>query len=358
MFMNAIGHYNFARMQRISIRSSYCIACFIASVMVFSMFLQVKINGFSAVMFGEMIYGKAHKPWAYRALLPFCVRITTSAIPEDLRNSLNQKMWENNRFIRFNKRWQWEKSLITEYIIASIFMYLALGGFFFSLRYLFGSVYEAPTKLLDFTSLFALLALPVMFRYYSYIYDFPNLFFFTLCLALMIRNEWLLFLLVYTLSCFNKETTILLTMLFAIYFWCCSLPPLKNPLLRKLILIQIGIYFTARLMLFYFFHSNPGMFVGINLLKHNLSMFPYPIGTAVGFLLIIMAILYKWEEKPLFLKCGLWMLLPLVLLCLLFGWLDEMRDYYEVYPVVILLMAHTIGDILQWKAVPRVIPSP
>jgi len=46
------------------------------------------------------------------------------------------------------------------------------------------------------------------------------------------------------------------------------------------------------------------------------------------------------------------------LLCLLFGWLDEMRDYYEVYPVVILLMAHTIGDILQWKAVPRVIPSP
>ena len=79
-------------------------------------------------------------------------------------------------------------------------------------------------------------------------------------------------------------------------------------------------------------------------------MSPYNIGTAIGFLTVITMILYQWEEKPLFLRCGLWMLLPLVSLCFFFGWLDELRDYYEVYPIITLLMAHTLGDILGWKA--------
>ncbi len=164
--MLATGIDSFARLQRMGIRSLYFTGCFIASIIVFSMFLNIKINGLKPAMFGDMIYGKAYKPWTYRALLPFCVRFTTAAIPEDLRNLLNQKVWNNNRFIRFNKSWQWEKTLITEYMVACIFMYLALGGFFFSLRYLFVSVCEAPAKLLDFTSLLALLGLPVMFNYY------------------------------------------------------------------------------------------------------------------------------------------------------------------------------------------------
>ena len=320
------------------------------------MFLLVQINGLKPVMFGDMIYGKAYKPWAYRALLPFCVRITTSAIPEALKTSLNQKVWDNRMFVRFNKRFNWEKSLITEYMVACIFMYLALGGFFFAIRYLFTSVYDAPAKLLDFTSLFALLGLPVMFNYYSYIYDFPNLLFFTLCPVLMLRNKWKSFLLVYTLACLNKETTILITFLFVIYSLRSSVPPLHKTLTIRILLIQIGIYIIVRLILFYFFHENIGVFVTIRFLKHNIFLIPYTLGNAIGYLVIVVSILYKWQEKPFFLKCGLLMGVPLVLLCLLFGWLDELRDYYEVYPVVILLMAHTIGDILQWKAVPRAIP--
>jgi hypothetical protein len=308
-------------------------------------------------MFGDMIYGTAWKPWVYRALLPFCVRITTSALPEDLKSTLNQKIWDNKKFTRFNERWHWEKTFLTEYLIACVFMYLALVGFFFALRYLFISVYEAPAKLLDFTSLLALLGLPVMFNYYSYIYDFPNLFLFTFCLALMIRNKWLIFFIVYTLACFNKETAILLTLLCALYSWRCSLQTSNKPLMIQTLVIQIAIYITVRLILSYFFHENPGNFVGIKLLKHNLSLPPYTLGNAVGYLLITLTILYKWEEKPLFLKCGLWMLLPLVLLCLLLGWVDELRDYYEAYAVIILLMAHTIGDIVQWRAVPRAIPN-
>lgn len=340
---------------KVGMRFVYFVGCFIVSVLIFSMFLHVRINGFGGSMFGAMIYGKAPKPWVYRALLPFGVLTVASAVPKEAKSSLNQRIWESEAFKKLNKRWRWEESLLTEYLIACVFMYLSLVGFFFAFRYLFESIYKAPRMLLDSTSLLALLALPVMFRFYSYVYDLVTLFLFTLGLALMARNKWLLFFLIYTLACFNKETTILLTMLFVIYFWCCSMSRLDKPLFTRLLLVQIGIFLGVRLVLFYFFHDNPGKFVYLTLIKHNLTMAPYRIGSAVGFLFITLTILYKWKEKPLFLRCGLWMLVPLFSLCFFYGWLDELRDYYEVYPVVILLMAYTFGDILEWKAMPRMI---
>jgi hypothetical protein len=237
-------------------------------------------------------------------------------------------------------------------------MYLSLAGFFFAFRYLFKAVYEAPGKLLDLTSLVALLGLPIMFKYTSFIYDFSTLFLFTLGLALMARKKWTSFLAVYTLACFNKETTILLTMLYVIYFYCILAIRLEKPAFIKCLSAQISIYIIARAILNFFFYDNPGTFllgtVGV-LAKHNLSMSPYSI-EALAYLFIALMVLYKWEEKPLFLKCGLWILPPLVVLCLFFGFLDELRDYYEAYPIVLLLMAHTMGDITGWKAKPRSIP--
>lgn len=335
-------------------RIVYFVGCFIASVLVFTMFLYVRINGFRGAMFGEMIYGTAPKPWVYRALLPFGINTVSSVIPQDVKTSINQRIWRSKKFQKLNDdRLWWEEHLISEYLIACLLMYFSLIGFFFAFRYLFKAVYQAPPALLDFTSLMALLGLPVMFSYYSYIYDFVTLFFFTLSLAFMARKRWALFLLVYTLACFNKETTILLTMLFGIYFWFCPLTRLDKPLFTQLLLMQVGIFFLVRLVLLYFFHDNPGKFFYLTLLNHNLTMPPYQMGSAVGFLFVVLMILYRWAEKPLFIKCGLWMVVPLIVLCFFYGWLDELRDYYEIYPIVLLLMAHTIGEILAWKATPR-----
>ena len=40
------------------------------------------------------------------------------------------------------------------------------------------------------------------------------------------------------------------------------------------------------------------------------------------------------------------MFLPLLILTLLIRYLDELRDYYEVYPIVIIFIAHGIARIL------------
>lgn len=323
------------------------------------MFLQVGINAFRCAKFGDMVYGRAWKPYVARAFVPFVIRTAVSVIPPEREKAINEKIWENKTFKLMNDKWRWEKAFLTEYLIGCIIMYLALVGFFFAFRYLFKTIYEAPDKLLDLTSLVALLGLPVMFKYTSFIYDFATLFLFTLGLALMAREKWIPFLLVYTLACFNKETTIFLTMLFVIYFWFCSCARLGKLLFVKVLSAQIGIYLIIRIVLIYFFHDNRGGFLldVISILaKHNLEMSPYSI-EAVCYLFIAIMILYKWKEKPAFLKCGLWILPPLLLLCLFFGYFDELRDYYEAYPIVLLLIAHTMGDIAGWKATSRITPA-
>lgn len=347
-------------LNKIYTRFVYYLVCFFASVIVFFMFLQVGINLFHPATFGNMVYGKACKPYVYRALVPFSIRITASAIPLKTRHALHEKIWEHKTFKIMNSaRWRWEKYFLTEYLIGCIVMYLLLIGFFFAFRYLFKTVYEAPDKLLDLTSLVALLGLPVMFKYTSFIYDFGTLFLFTLGLALMARKKWIPFLVVYTLACFNKETTILLTMLFVIYFYVMPAGRLDKPSVMKFLSAQIVIYSIVRAILNFFFYDNPGSFFldTISILAtHNLSMTPYSI-EALLYLFITLMVLYKWEEKPRFLKCGLWVLPILVVLCLFFGFLDELRAYYEAYPIVLLLMAYTMGDITGWKATSRIIPA-
>jgi hypothetical protein len=39
------------------------------------------------------------------------------------------------------------------------------------------------------------------------------------------------------------------------------------------------------------------------------------------------------------------MLAPLLGLTLFLGFIDEWRDYFEVYPVLVLLAAHTVGRL-------------
>jgi hypothetical protein len=53
-----------------------------------------------------------------------------------------------------------------------------------------------------------------------------------------------------------------------------------------------------------------------------------------------------WQEKPPILRDGLLTtLVPLVAACALFGFLDELRDYYEAYPIVVALVAPEVARL-------------
>src|SRR4030067_2989914 len=97
-------------------------------------------------------------------------------------------------------------------------MWASLFFFQLVLRATIKSVYNFPPWLSDFLPILAVIFLPAFFKYYTYLYDFPILFLFTLSLLLLIREKPIPFLLVFILATLNKETSILLAILFVMRF--------------------------------------------------------------------------------------------------------------------------------------------
>ncbi len=310
------------------------------------------INGYDRAMFPEMIYGTAWKPFVYRTLLPSAVSIVNQIVPEDVHKSLTENAETSEFSMLVLKKLNWESEFITEYILAIIFMWLFLFGFLYAFRRLLTEIYLSPDWFTNFISLTALLALPTMFQYYSYIYDFPTLFLFTLGLLLMIKHKWSYFLVLFFISCFNKETVILLTMIFAIHFY--KNEKVNYRLYFQLLAVQLIIFISVKILLYFLFLNNPGGLVEFHLLDRNYLIFNgYSLTAFVVWLIIILAIFSKWKAKPEFLKDALWIAVPLVILTFFLGYLDELRDYYEVFPIAFLLIAYNIASIFGIELTPK-----
>lgn len=299
------------------------------------------MTGLGACMYGDMIYGRAHKPFVYRVLMPGTVRLISAAIPQAVQESFNHRVWTNHNFqlVMAQFRRPWEERLLTQYFLGVGLMYLALLGFLLALRALIRSLYRAPRGYLDLMTLLALLCLPPFFKYYSYIYDFSALFLFTLGLVLIVRARWGLFLLVYLIGCLNKETTILLSLVFCLHVY--GHMPLRPAF--KLLAAQGVIYLAVKAGLQLAFHANQGGFVEFWLLRHNIFLGPYALADLMAWLALGGLVFAHWESKPRFLRRALWIAVPLFVLTAFLGLLDELRDYYEAFPIVLLLAAQSVA---------------
>ena len=301
------------------------------------------INDDKPSMFGDMIYGKASKPFVYRVLLPTTVRVLSAPVPQTLRNTISNKIENSISLNKLFKKLKWEKELAVEYSFAMLIMFLSLWGFSIAIRYLFILFYNSSSWFADSVSVLALLGLPTMFQYTSFIYDFPLLLLYTLGLIFLYKQDWLNFLIIFLVGCINKETTILLTLVFYIFYKSS----LKKELFNKLLIAQFAIFLLIKSLLYFIFKNNQGTFIEFHLIDHNLRLLTgYDLTLAAAVLGLILLVFYKWNEKPNFLKTSLWMFIPLVILTLFLGYLDELRDYYEVYPIVIIFITHSIARIL------------
>ena len=302
------------------------------------------INDDKPSMFGDMIYGKASKPFVYRVLLPATVRVLSAPVPQSLRNSISNNIEDNISLNKLFKKLKWEKELTVEYSFAMLIMFFSLWGFSFAIRYLFTLFYNTSSWVADSVSVLALLGLPTMFQYTSFIYDFPLLFLYTLGLIFLYKQDWSKFLIIFLVGCINKETTILLTLIFYIFYKS----GLEKELFNKLLIAQFAIFILVKSVLYFVFNNNPGTFIEFHLIDHNLRLLTgYDLTLAAAVLGLVLLVFYKWNEKPDYLITSLWMFVPLVVLTFFLGYLDELRDYYEVYPVVIIFIAHSIAKILE-----------
>jgi hypothetical protein len=308
--------------------------------------------------FLPMLDGTAARPYVYRALVPLSVSGLTRFVSDEQRAELRESLTEHHPVTRVldNLVPGWERDAAPEYILCLGLIWLSLVGFAYSLRYLASGVYAAPLIVIQLLPFLAYFGLPPSFEPYgSYLYDFTVLFLFTLGLGLLVRRKWLPYLLLFLVSCINKETTVLLALIFFLHF----LPKGRMPRGRflQLLVVQGVIFLAVRTGLQMTYAQNPGDPVEFHLLR-NIFKFPrYPIGFVVSSLVIIGFVLHDWRAKSAFLRTTFLMLVPLLGLTVFLGFLDELRDYYEVYAAGLLLMLPTLGGLFGIPIVQRKEPS-
>ncbi len=316
-------------------------AFFVFAVWVWGADTQMQaVNGDRRSTLDGLIYGTAHNPFVQRALVPFLTRMVHGAIPAGVREYVQAGFSASPKVQKEAGRLGWDLHFLTEYLIAFFLSFLALLLFPFVLRELFASLYDADERFISWVPLASLFALPPFFFIGThYIYDFPALLFFTLGLLLLVKRKWLVYYLVFAVGCFNKETMILLLLpLMLIY---------RGAFPRRLMGMHVALHallfgaIKGSLMLVY--ANNPGGAVEFHLFGnlHKLLL-PYSLGTLLSGVVIGLLIWFDFRAKHYVLRKAAWLLVPFLVLMFCFAWIDEARDLYELFPIYVLLMAHTI----------------
>jgi len=250
--------------------------------------------------------GTVYRPFAYRVLLPLLTDVAQRVVPLD--PTVYQIIW----------------------------MYVSFLGFIVVFRRL-AQTFWVPSRRLDYAVLFAIpLVIPWSIEV-RYFYDLPVLCLFTCGIVCMARRRWGWLLICYSAACFNKETTLLLTVMFAV----CYAQDCRRGWYWRQIGMQLGIYGCVRAALMYIFRNFPGQVVEYHVMDHILVYLHHPVKTcaclaAIGLFVLLM--LHDARSKPDFLKRALLATLPLmVVLYVLFGFPYEFRVFYEVYGLIILL---------------------
>lgn len=180
----------------------------------------------------------------------------------------------------------------------------------------------------------AVMACMLLFFYECKVYDLSSAMFFAFGLGLLVRRAWLRYLLVFALGCLNRETIVLLTLVFAVHYW----DRLDRKTWLTLLTLQLIIFVSLRLWLLTIFALSPGVPYWWRLTA-NLLIFQkdvkFMLWHLLGFGLVLSPCILRWQLQPIFIRQAFSLLLPaLTVLYLIFGWVGELRVFIEAFPVI------------------------
>jgi hypothetical protein len=258
------------------------------------------------ISLAELMSGTAHKPFVGRVLLPALGLLTSAGLG------------------------------ITPEAAVAAWIYLSLFGSSVALLWLCAAFWPGGPRHEIAALLLPLAAMPLSLAF-RHIYDLPTLFLFTLGLAALAHRRWRAFLVIFAVACLNRETTILLSLVFALWY----ARRLEPPLFWRLLLMQAGIFLLIRLPLLWQFRDNPGRSLSFYLDVHMRVYAERPALALVHLLiaaLIALACAHAWRQKPPGLRrAALALVGVLVPLFLVAGFPFEVRVFYEALPLVYLL---------------------
>jgi len=209
---------------------------------------------------------------------------------------------------------------------------------------------------------------PIFAKYSTSVYDFPNMALFTLGIFLILTERWKLYWGLLPIAILNKETAILLPLVFL----ATQIGRMEHRSLITRLVGQLALCSVVIGVLLFIFRHQPGEIVEPHwshnlaelrrlstyfrfedlqpcpLFPHGLSV-PIPVGLNVMLIVGVGAVIGAgWGETPsLATRAFASFFLPLLGFTLLFAVVSELRDYYEALPMIVVL---AFGGIVKfWR---------
>jgi hypothetical protein len=308
----------------------------------------------------ELVDGTANRPFVYRRALPAAISVIEAVVPISARQWIEAAIGDNSHARRLlDTTPADEDQSLFLYLSAYLLQLAALLGFAIVLRASVRSFLPSEQATADWAPVVALVLLPIFYRYVCYPNDFPHLFLFTWAWLELSRSRWRWYYPLFVLCCFSKETAILLPFAHALGHF----PAMPRQTWIKHGLIQLALFVVIQSIVRAQYSANPGAevewWLGRNwalisdLSKWGFLFFHFtfvgsfsaivPTNFNLLFLLLVPLVLWRWREKPLFLRRSIWLVPILVGATFFFGYIDELRDYYEAFPIVFLLIVTSMA---------------
>lgn len=330
--------------------SLYTMLCFIVG----SDFLGMHVRSL-----GAMLGGTAITPHVYRQLVPVMANSLIAVTPESVQTEVTQFMhaWlyaPGSLFataVRFRHPAMPPRELSDPFLFP--FTVVVTLDFLFLLGYVCGvwllarRLYPQYFSMQVIAPCLAILAIPPLCARFAYIYDFPVLCFSAwLSYALVRKRLWMLTIGI-GLATLNKETSLYLIAVFALYGR--QVLPRREWAFHLLCQGMLFVLVKGAVTLYY--QGNPGEFLWTRGFYDHIitNLDGYAVYTFLGIVAAIALLGYRFAEQPLIMQCWLPLLPFSVLSWLVFGMRNEYRVMYEMFPALILMASHTLARVLEGR---------
>lgn len=287
--------------------------------------------------------GDGERPFAYRVLASVAARLVAAAVPNTLAAELTE-LPVLEQTLKTNSGWTRDNASI---FIGMLVVYT--GGL-----YLYGLSMFALFRLYVgrlgsmLLSLVSLLLLVFTFVYFTPLYDFSHAALMAFGIVLLARQKWRLFILLYLIGCFSKETIALLTVLFVVEY----ASRLSWRRFIALLAAQVTLFVTIRTLIITLQAHLPGVVFqdqfAFNLNRLGLLMRDADGLAASGLIALLLLLMFiHWNSKPRLLRNSIVTGIVLLINVMFVGIINEWRVYMEFFPILLGLVY--LGIQAEWQ---------
>lgn len=316
-----------------------------AALVTYPLVTYWKFSTYPSALVPDLMAGTAYKPFVFRRLVPDLLLWLCTYLPQPILEIVAALYGERSLF-----PYVVSPGLGTVLVLFCGIAFACFFGFACALRRLIRHFYpELPPGVVHLAPLGAVVLLPLFFRYYAYPYDPSTLLFSTLGLLFLATDRPLYYAAVFAASCYNRESSVLLVILFVIFY----APRMSRGRTAAWAALQFGFWAGVTGLIRYRFQHNPAdprNPKDFHLFDHNLLL-PYARPWSFLYMVVVVGVFWwlialDWREKPLALRRALlFVAAPLFAASLFIGFIDELRVYFDVYALLFLLILPAMGRV-------------